>query len=130
MKGNKEYRRFIKFVENLIQSDYCTELIGITQEQIVYGTFLDQTIDIFIQFKQGLYQLVAIKKGMAISKELQCYINIKQKQKFTVFIILKKFKKYKIVKDPNILDQCGLNLKQLHYSGIDDLKNIFRIIDK
>ncbi|CAD8063832.1 unnamed protein product [Paramecium sonneborni] len=135
----KEFWRYLKPVENPILSDFCTELTGITQEQVDKGILLDQAIDEFIQFKQGLqryciltcgdYDLNLLKKeasrkGIAIQKELQFYINIKK-------VFPKSLRNPKQIKDPcmvEMLEQCGLDLQGRHHSGIDDVRNITRIV--
>ncbi|CAD8057672.1 unnamed protein product [Paramecium primaurelia] len=135
----KEFSKYIKPIENPILSEFCTELTGITQQQVDEGIPLDQAINEFMQFIQGLqkcciltcgdYDLNLLKKegarkGIPIQKELQYYINIKK-------VFPKSLRNPKHYKDPcmvEMLKLCGLDLLGRHHSGIDDVKNITRIV--
>lgn len=137
-----EFSKYVKPTFNPILSDFCTGLTGITQEQVnsaetiekVYERHYQWLIsntkskaDIYI-ITCGAWDLNTMLKKEVKNKKLRYYsvykryINIKDEFEY--------FYKKKAGGMVKMLDELGLKLDGRHHSGIDDTKNIAKILIK
>jgi ERI1 exoribonuclease 3 len=139
-----EFSKYVRPVLEPVLSDFCTELTGITQEQV------DLAEPIEVVYEQHFQWL---RKNVPTDKMNQVYIvtcgawdlktmlpiEIKNK-KLPYYDVYKKFinvksefeYKYKIKASgmPNMLNKLNLTLDGRHHSGFDDTKNISKILLK
>jgi ERI1 exoribonuclease 3 len=135
------FHQYVKPVRYPILFDFCKELTGITQEQVDNGNILKDVIkdlDVFItniigdksfifvtcgdwDLRQCLRTEAAIK-DLDYPDYLNKWINIKK-----VFAELKGYDKVGML---GMLNELGLELEGRHHSGIDDARNIAKIVLK
>lgn len=135
-----EFAKYVKPTINPTLSKFCTELTGITQKQVdsadtvdkVYKehiAWLDANIPIganFVIATCGHWdlrtQLVreCTKKKLKTSKYYSNYINVKDEFEY--------FYKTKAGGMPQMLKYLSLPLEGRHHSGIDDSRNIAKIM--
>ncbi len=142
MKFISEFSKYVKPVLEPILSNFCIELTGITQEQvnksqpieIVYKEHYEwlklntpNNAEIFIvtcgawDLKTMLPKEIKNKK-LDYPKVYKRYINIKNEFEY--------FYKIKAGGMVQMLNYLGLTLDGRHHSGIDDTKNIAKILVK
>ncbi|CAD8057973.1 unnamed protein product [Paramecium sonneborni] len=139
-KVTQIYQKFIKPQENQTISEYCTQQTGIIQSQITNGVQLQLAINQFQDLLRDLGRICIItssdfelnhlkkeaeRKGIKLVKYFTYYINLKK-----VFPKSLRIKNY--LKDPNLmemLEDCGLPLSGKFQNGIENVKNITRIVD-
>ncbi|KAM3136139.1 hypothetical protein pb186bvf_011761 [Paramecium bursaria] len=140
LKVVKEFHHYIKPVEVPILSEFCTDLTGISQEQVDNGISIQQACELFEIFSQGLHRCIvltcgdydmnvlkkeATRKKFEYSNNLKYYINIKK-------VFPKELRDPNSNRDPGMvemLQNCNLALLGKHHSGIDDARNITRICE-
>lgn len=140
IETDKIFHTYVK-PEHYAITKFCTELTGITQETVDKGIKLSDAIQAFEKhivslgiseddfvfvtcgewdFKTCLKKEAGFK-GMKLPRYLKRYINIKK-----IFgCITQKFHKIGMVE---MLDHFKLKLEGKHHSGIDDSKNIAKIL--
>ncbi len=142
MKCISEFRTFVKPQKNPILSDFCTKLTGITQQQVNEGISLKEALqkyDTWLQelFKKddswtfvtcGNWDLATILPknceayGISLPNYFASFVNIK-----TTF---KNFYHENPMGMANMLRYLKLELEGKHHSGIDDCRNIAKIVIK
>ncbi len=135
-----EFSKYVKPTINIKLSDYCTSLTGIKQETVDIANTIDQvyqehinwlvtnipTDSNFIIATCGHWDLKTQLPREIKNKNLQTnnyyltYINVKDE--------FERFYKIKSVDMPNMLKYLSLSLDGHHHSGIDDTRNIAKII--
>lgn len=137
-----EFSKYVKPTIHPILSDFCTELTGITQEQVDSAEIIEKVYEAHHQWlisnakpKSDIYIITCgawdlktmlpkeIKnKKLRYYPEYKKYINIKDEFKYF----------YKKKKQPRgmveMLDELELKLDGRHHSGIDDTRNIAKIL--
>ena len=131
-----EYDAFIKPIKFPILSDFCKELTTIKQEDVDSADEFPRVWQSFLDWI-GDYEDVSIASWGAYDKIQMLQDCILHKLKFPFnqnHINLKKWfsgfhngKKYGMKRALNIV---GLDLIGNHHRGIDDAKNIWRIVEK
>ncbi len=143
MKCISEFRTFVKPEKNPILSNFCTTLTGITQEQVNGGVSLKEAL---LQYDQWIQQLFSKNEsiftfvtcgnwdlstvlpknckeyGITLANYFKSFVNIK-----TVF---KQFLNIEPMGMARMLEYLKLELVGKHHSGIDDCRNIARIVVK
>lgn len=121
-------------------TQFCTELTGITQEQVNTGILLEEALEKLEEWKSergytpqnsifvtcGAWDLKSCLKRetdykkINYSSHLKMFINIKE-------VYLQVFMTSKQKGMPGMLEDLNLELDGRHHSGIDDSKNIVKI---
>lgn len=137
------FHQYIKPVEVPILTEYCKNLTGISQEQVDNGLILQDALKSFDEFL-NINKIPPNKFCFVTSGDwdlMQClrreakYKKIQLKDYFKRWINVKNiFFQYIGYKAPagmvTMLQKLNLRLDGRHHSGIDDAKNITKIVDK
>jgi inhibitor of KinA sporulation pathway (predicted exonuclease) len=139
---NIYFHQYTKPKEYPILTQFCTKLTGITQNLVDNGILLEDALINFDKFlnenKLEPSKFTFISCGdwdlqQCLRNEAK-YKKIKLKDYFKKWINVKKvFYDYQGFKEPigmtGMLDKLGLKLEGRHHSGIDDARNITKIVD-
>lgn len=136
-----EFRKFVKPTLNPILTDFCTKLTGITQSDVDNANTFKT---VFMEHQTWLKEHVPdscklffatcghwdlrtmlpnqVKKinGLKIPSCYKCYINLKDDFKF--------FYGKTVGSMTDMLTKLGLKLEGRHHSGIDDCRNIAKVL--
>lgn len=141
----KEWRTYVRPVHHPVLSEFCTNLTGITQEQVDAAPTFQEAFPLWLNeilfdngrtayvtcgdwdLKTMLPAQVALCPDLSIPEPLTRWTNIKKVA--TKFVNKGKPKKERLHMNcmPVMLDQFGLTLEGRHHSGLDDSRNIARI---
>ena len=142
MKEESHYHTYVRPVANPKLTQFCTELTGITQDMVDGQPVLEESLESFDKWMKsegllnpgvricfvtcGDWDLKTMLPGQCRAFGLQHpeYMKTWMNIKF-VFQDLMSQKAYGM---PNMLDKLGLGLEGRHHSGIDDSRNIARIL--
>lgn len=137
-----EFSKYVKPVLEPVLSDFCTELTGITQEKVNNSNIIEDVynehhewlkantppnVDIYI-ITCGAWDLKTMLPKEIKNKKLpyynvyKSYINIKDEFEY--------FYKKKAGGMVGMLKYLNINLEGRHHSGIDDTRNISKILLK
>lgn len=136
------FHQYIKPKEFPILTVFCSELTGITQDIVDNGVFLE---DALIKFEEFLNQntLDPLKFVFVTCGDWDLQNCLRNEAKYKKIILKDYFKRwinvkkvfydYQGFKEPlgmtTMLDKLGLKLEGRHHSGIDDARNITKIVD-
>ena len=135
-----EFSQFVKPVINPILSSFCTELTGITQKQVDESNVISI---VYEQHNKWLYdnvpngsKLILITCGywdlsVMLPLEINRY-NLTKHYRYTQYSNIKndfeRFYNKKAGSMINMLTKLNLDIIGKHHSGIDDCRNIMRIV--
>ncbi len=139
----EEFHEYVRPTLNPILSDFCKELTGITQEQVDKSDIFKNVFsrhyqwlknrvnnldDVYIltcgsfDLKTQLRRELKNKNIKSCHEVYKRYINIKNEFEY--------FYKKKISGMPTMLKYLNLELDGRHHSGIDDCRNISKILER
>jgi ERI1 exoribonuclease 3 len=137
-----EFHEYVRPTLNPILSKFCIELTGITQEIVnsadIFQNVFNRHYEWIKQNVENINDVVFLTCGLwDLKKQLPLELknkNIENKDIYKRFINIKyvfeniyKIKPFGMV---NMLKYLNLNLDGRHHSGIDDCKNISKILSK
>ncbi|KAI9203280.1 exonuclease III protein [Polychytrium aggregatum] len=134
-----EFQVYVKPTLHPILDDFCTELTGITQDQVDAGVSFVEALELAHDFVQPFVKqrnrsailtcgdwdlktmlpLQAEREAVPVVSPFDKWINIKKD-----FELVYKTRKAGMVP---MLNHLGLTLEGRHHSGIDDCRNIARV---
>lgn len=138
-----EFQQYVKPIINPVLSKFCTELTGITQEQVNRGVTLKEADRLFMEWISthvnfgtdkfmvwtcGQWDLkVCAKidypaKGVSVPHVFNKFVNVK--------FVFDRFYRQKSYGMTNMLKVLDIELEGRHHSGIDDCKNIAKIVQR
>ena len=137
-----EFHEYVKPTINPVLSDFCTKLTGITQETVdkaaTFPTIFNRHHKWLKESVPNLSELSFLTCGAwDLNTQLPRELNnkkIKNKEAYSYFINIKDeyeyFYKTKALGMDKMLKHLGLTLEGHHHSGIDDSRNISKILIK
>jgi len=132
------FREFVRPTENPVLFDYCTDLTGITQDQVDQAFPLSEVLLAFSEFvnsndiefqlvTDGPWDVVKFlvpecrRKEIPLPRWCLSWLDLGQ-------IFKNKFRLDTRRPLGMMLSMCGLELEGRHHSGIDDAKNISQLL--
>ena len=144
VKWMGEFSKYVRPVLEPILSDFCTELTGITQEQVDLAEPIEVVYEKHYQWLKSLVpedkmnQIFVVTCG-AWDLKTMLPLEVKNK-KLTYHHVYNRFINIKTEFEfaynvkaggmTNMLSKLGLTLDGRHHSGIDDTRNIVKILLK
>jgi len=141
---NGIFHTYIKPVVNPVLTSFCTELTGITQDVVNKGPVFKDALKLFQKFlsdrelNTGTKTLLFVTCGdWDLKTMLPAQLTVSQLAGPTIFsqwcnlkfLFSKFYKERRQTRGMgDMLKSLGLNLEGHHHSGIDDCKNIVRIV--
>ncbi len=137
-----EFHQYVRPVIHPELSEFCTSLTGITQDQVSSAKPIEEVYEEHHRWLQsnveegapchivtcGNWDLATMlpmeiaNKGLHRRHVYSHFINIKYE--------FERFYHRRVGSMPQMLEKCGLELQGRHHSGIDDTRNISRVLLK
>ncbi len=140
IEEDKTFHHYCQAVKYPI-TEFCTQLTGITQEMVDQGQPFPEVLQLFYQWMQNnqLYNdILFLACGnwdfSGCLKRYCHYLNIEYpscfKQWCNIKILFKKYYQKKAKSMMHMLNVLNIEHKGRHHSGIDDCRNIAKILDR
>lgn len=137
LKVESEYQSFVKPILHPILTDFCKSLTSISQEDVDTASFFPEVLKDFQSWFHPFRNYIFCSWGNYDKKQIQqdCLLHnvdypftdehLNIKKAFSVAINSKK--RFGMAQ---ALNHLGIKLEGVHHRGIDDAKNIARIVQK
>ena len=135
----EEYHNYVKPIFNPVLTEFCTNLTGITQDKVEFASPFEivwKKVSIILSAYNVEYNIIPIAHGdwdfkIMLPKQL-ALISQKLPSMFKQWCNIKKiYEKHtrqKCKSIPKALEQIGMKFEGRLHSGIDDTRNIARIV--
>lgn len=138
-----EFQQYIKPTINPVLTKFCTELTGITQDMVDHGVTLAEANKMFMEWLLthvtfgkdrfmiwtcGQWDLKTCAKidypakGVSVPHVFTKFVNVK--------FVFDRFYRQKSFGMTNMLKVLNIELEGRHHSGIDDCRNIAKIVQR